>query len=98
MAEECILESYTCMLRWIEDSSHARTAIKLYRSSKPDSSRRRQADRPPLVFTQGYGMRSGLGPDQVRAVARAFTALFLRSDGSLPKFPFSGIGRGRNVK
>jgi hypothetical protein len=43
-------------------------------------------------------MRSGLGSDQVLAVARVFTALFLSSDGSLPKFPFSGIGRGRNYE
>jgi hypothetical protein len=49
-------------------------------------------------FTPDYGMRSGLGSDQVLAVARVFTALFLRSDGSLPKFPFSGIGRGRNYE
>jgi len=44
-----------------------------------------------LLFTPDYGMRSGLGPDQVLAV-------FLKSDGSLPKFPFSGIGPGRNYE
>ena len=43
-------------------------------------------------------MRSGLGPDRVLAVARVFTALFLRSNGSLPKFPFSGMGRERNCE
>ena len=37
-------------------------------------------------------MRSGLGSDQVLAVARVFTAVFLRSNGSLPKFPFSCMG------
>ena len=51
-----------------------------------------------LLFTPDDGIRIGLGSDQVLAVARAFTALFLRSDGSLPKFPFSGIGRGRNYE
>jgi hypothetical protein len=43
-------------------------------------------------------MRSGLGSDQVHAVARAFTALFLGSNGSLPKFPFSGMVRGRKYE
>ena len=41
-----------------------------------------------LLFTPDYGMRSGFGSDQVFAVAKVFTALFLRSDGSLPRFPF----------
>ncbi len=36
-----------------------------------------------LLFTPDYGMRSGLGSDQVLAVARVFIALFLRSDDSL---------------
>ena len=51
-----------------------------------------------LLFTPDYVMRSGLGSDQVLAMARVFTALFPRSDGSLPKFPFLGIGRGRNYQ
>ena len=41
-----------------------------------------------LLFTPDYGMHSGFGSDQVLAVAKVFTALFLRSDGSLPRFPF----------
>jgi hypothetical protein len=36
-----------------------------------------------LLFTPDYGMRNGLGSDQVLAVARVFIALFLRSDDSL---------------
>jgi hypothetical protein len=36
-----------------------------------------------LLFTPDYGMRSGLGSDQVLAVARIFIAMFLRSDDSL---------------
>jgi hypothetical protein len=43
-------------------------------------------------------MHSGLGSDQLLAAARVFTALFLRSDGLLPKFPFSGIGHRRNYE
>ena len=38
---------------------------------------------------------SGLVSDQVLAV-EVFAALFLRSDGSLSKFPFSGIGCEQN--
>jgi len=36
-------------------------------------------------------MRSGLGSDRLLAAARVFIALFLRSNGALPKFPFSGM-------
>jgi hypothetical protein len=36
-----------------------------------------------LLFPPDYEMRSGLGSDQVLAVARVFIALFLRSDDSL---------------
>jgi hypothetical protein len=41
-------------------------------------------------------MRSGLGSNQILRAAGIFTAVFLRSNGSLPKFPLSGMGRQRN--
>jgi hypothetical protein len=54
-----------------------------------------------LLITPDYGMRSGLASDQILAVARIFTAVFLRC--SVPskqrtpaEFPFSGMGRQRN--
>ena len=53
-----------------------------------------QVSGPNVLPFTGHGHA---GSAKVLAVSRVFAALFLRSDGLLSKFPFSGIGRGRNA-